>query len=175
LGTLGVAVVRFLVGLSSGAGDHEDSQDVFIIGLNVHPEVQKRLSLFQQTEDSFPGAVESVEAGVADHSLDGFDLHLHLSPDFLAAGFEVWEGALAHSSENVVDADLLTDGLVGWGPARGVVFLDTFGGDIKVYHSFFKKACFSTFLPPFPFLVNCLFFPLAIYIFINLLNLVFNP
>lgn len=80
LGRKGVVGLSLLAGRLLGEGDHEHSQDISILGLDVRDSLDESLSLLDEGADFISSGVNTVEAGDGLSSFSLVDNELDFSP-----------------------------------------------------------------------------------------------
>lgn len=91
---LGVRVLLDLVGTLLGEGNHKDTEEVAIGGLDILVSLDKRLPLAHKRAQLVRGEVHTVEVGEAGAALDAVDLQLELAVSLLVILVEVSERGL---------------------------------------------------------------------------------
>ena len=109
---LSVSVSLDLVGLLSGEGNGEDSQDVVIGGLNGDVSLDKSLPLSDHGSQLISGEVHTVEVGEQVLTLNFIDSQLDLSVRVVLRSLQIGQVNLDNSTLQGIGSVLQTGGLV---------------------------------------------------------------
>ena len=102
LGVLGVAGGLDLPPPPGGEAHGKDSDEVSILGFDLHEGLDQRLPLLDQLADLVSGRGHAVEAGVAVGVLDFLNLKLDVSPPHVLVLVKVSEVEIVHSALQVL-------------------------------------------------------------------------
>jgi hypothetical protein len=103
LGRQSVVGLALLTGRLSGEGDHEDAEDIAVLGLDVSDGLNKGLSLLDERADLILGGVDAVEAGDGLSAFGLVDDESNLPPvEAVLVGSKVGLHGLNNSSLNAV-------------------------------------------------------------------------
>lgn len=97
LGVLGVAGGLYLSAAAGGESHGKDSEQVAVLGLDLHEGLDERVPLLDELADLVAGGAHAVEAGVAVGVLDLLHLKLDISPPHVLVFVQVSKVEGVHS------------------------------------------------------------------------------